>query len=79
VGAEFKFDERLPTIPPEAGHQENPWRQVEVFTHGGELHLRIGAVNQENTGIDRYTVTLSKSDAERLIVGIQDGLFYLGR
>lgn len=77
MGANFKFDEKLPTVEPEAGDVLNPWRQVEVFTHDDGLFLRIGQVNEENTGVNRYTVQLSKSAAREIIRGIEDGVAYL--
>jgi len=79
MGANSNFDERLPTVRPEAGDAPTPWRQVEVFTHGGELFLRMGQVNEENTGTNRYTVQLSNSTARKLISGIEDGIAYLNR
>lgn len=76
MGAQCTFDEMLPTIESEANGIDDPHRQVEVFTYGGGLFLRIGQVNDENTGTNRYTVQLSKRAAEMLISGIQDGVDY---
>lgn len=77
MGANFKFDEMLPTIHHNAGDVKDPCRQVEVFTHGGHLFLRIGQVNEQDTGTNRYTVQLSKDAAEKVIAAIQRGIDYL--
>lgn len=77
MGANFKFDEMLPTVGFEAKGVNDPQRQVEVFTHGGCLYLRIGAVGAENMGTGRSTVELSKSSACKLIDAIKSGVEYL--
>lgn len=77
MGANFKFDEMLPTIQHNAGDGKDPCRQVEVFTHGGNLFLRIGQVNEQDTGTNRYTVQLSKDAAKKLMAGIKGGIDYL--
>ncbi|MBA4316576.1 MAG: hypothetical protein C0422_14790 [Alcaligenaceae bacterium] len=56
----------LPTVGPEAPGIANPQRQLELFTHGGKICLRIGAVNCENSGTNRYTVELSPDVAAEL-------------
>lgn len=66
MGASFKFDEMLQTIGPEANGDDKAQRQVEVFTHGGDLFLRVGPVNQRDAGKDRYTVKLCARSAEQL-------------
>lgn len=78
MGANSEFNERLPTIASEANGQANAWRQVEVFTFADDLHLRIGPINQENVGVDRYTIKLTREAADRLIAAIKGGQAYLG-
>lgn len=77
MGANSKFDEMLPTIHHNAGDIKDPRRQVEVFTHGGDLFLRIGQVDEQDTGTNRYTVQLSKDTAKKLMAAIERGVDYL--
>jgi len=77
MGSINYFDKMLPTVEYEAINIKNPERQLEVFTTGGKLFLRIGKVNSENTGDNCYTIQLSKNDAEGLISGIQSGMSFL--
>ena len=78
MGAICYFDKMLPSIKIES-NVENPKRQLEVFTYEHKLWLRIGSINQENTGLDRYTVELSKEMAKELIKGINEGMSFLGK
>lgn len=59
MGANFHFEEKLPTVAAEAPGVPNPWRQFQLFTHGGKIFLRSGPVNREDAGTDRHTVELS--------------------
>lgn len=77
MGANFKFDEMLPTVQTGSSGAKDPRRQVEVFTHGSGLFLRIGQVDQQDTGINTYTVELSKATANKLISAIQGGIDFL--
>jgi hypothetical protein len=77
MGANFYFDEMLQSVPHKAGRTSVPRRQVEVFTHGGGLFLRIGKVGAENMGSGVYTVELSLAAAEKLAGAIDAGLRYL--
>lgn len=78
MGAQFYFDQMLPTVEPEAKDKSNPLRQLEVFTYGNKLFLRAGPVNQENAGLDRYTVELSSKTVKALLEGIDRAAAYLG-
>jgi len=78
MGANFQFDKMLPSIDIEAKSITDPKRQVQVFTHDGELWLRIGAINQEDSGVDRVTVKLSAQHAKEIIAAIESGIAYLG-
>ncbi len=77
MGTLFQFDKMLPTIELEAKSSKNPQRQVEVFTYDRKLWLRVGPVNSENTGENRYTVQLSKEHASELVSAIEDGVRFL--
>ena len=70
MGANFHFDQMLPTISQEAAGPD-PKRQLELFTYGGKLFLRVGAANQENSGLGRYTVELSQEIARELASGLE--------
>lgn len=78
MGANFKFDSMLPAINPETGEIGADQRQVEIFAHGGSMFLRVGALNQENTGVDCYTVRLDQDTAADVIHGIKGTMEYLG-
>lgn len=78
MSANSQFDKMLPGIEIEAKSVTKPKRQVEIFTLDGELWLRIGAINQKDSGVDRYTVKLSAQDAKELIAAIDSGIAYLG-
>lgn len=77
MGAKFLFDEMLPSVPHKVDRTSVSWRQVEVFTHGGGLFLRIGKVGEENMGRGVYAVELSLADAEKLAGALEAGLRYL--
>ena len=77
MGSINYFDKSLPTVAYEAAKIKNPERQVEIFTTGGKLFLRISAVNPKIPGDKCYTVQLSKTDAEGIISGITDGMVFL--
>jgi hypothetical protein len=66
MGANFHFGEMLPTVATEAQGLANPRRQLELFTHGGKIWLRMGPLNRENSGTERYTVELSPETAGEL-------------
>ncbi|WP_143137612.1 hypothetical protein [Burkholderia ubonensis] len=67
MGANFKFNKMLPTIPSEAPGLTNPKRQLEVFELDGKTFIRIGPVGAEDAGEGRSTVEISSSDIELLI------------
>ena len=76
MGANFYFDKMLPGVASES-KERNPKRQLEVFAYGNKLFLRVGGVNQENSGDNRYTVELSKANASDLIEAIDATMNYL--
>ena len=65
MGAISYYD-AMQTVPK---HDEvtdkRPERQLEVFTHGGKLYLRVGPIGEENAGSDQYTVSFSAAQAEK--------------
>ena len=67
----------LPAIEQESSDKEQK-RQVEVLTYSNKVWLGIGQVNHKDTGIDRYTVELSKEAAKELIDQIKNASSYLG-
>lgn len=77
MGAICYFDKMLPSIKQES-NEPNPKRQLEIFTYEYKLWLRVGQINHKNSGIERYTVELSKDDAIELIKGIKAGMHYFG-
>lgn len=66
MGATFYFDHMLPCPPNEAPQLKNPKRQLELFTHGGKLWLRIGDVNKRDFGENLRTVELTSRMAAEL-------------
>lgn len=54
MGVNFFFDKMLPAQGPETKPGDR--RQLEVFTCAGKNYVRIGPINKENGGPDRYTV-----------------------
>ncbi len=78
MGANPLFKKMLPAIDVDASFIVNSKRQVEIFTHGGKLCLRIGAINQADSGVDQHTVELSTQHAKELIAAIDSGVAYFG-
>lgn len=70
MGANILFDEMLPAPAQEAPGLADPQRQLEVFQHGGKMWLRIGPLNEQNSGANRYTVELSDETREILLVSL---------
>jgi hypothetical protein len=70
MGANFHFDKMLPTVSTEAAGPD-PKRQLELFTYGGKLFLRVGPPNKEHSGTERYTVELSQENALELASELQ--------
>ena len=66
MGAIFYFAELLPCPPNEAPKTKNPKRQLELFTHGGKLWLRMGDVNKRDFGENLRTVELTWRKAAEL-------------
>jgi hypothetical protein len=66
MGANFVFSEMLPTHPSQANGQPGARRQLEIFSHGGTVWLRVGPVDQENASTERYTVELPPAALELL-------------
>lgn len=66
MGANFFFDKMLPTIQQEDHLAADPKRQLELFTNGGQTFIRVGPINQENSGVCRYTVELMPDDIRAL-------------
>jgi len=66
MGANFFFDKMLTTIQQEDHLAVDPKRQLELFTHGGQTFIRVGPINQENSGVSRYTVELMPDDIQAL-------------
>jgi hypothetical protein len=77
MAANFQYDEMLPSVDPEAKKFRNPKRQVEVYTLGHKLFLRIGAVNQKDSGEKIYTVQLTDKSCIELAEAIIGGANYL--
>ena len=78
MGANFKFDEMLPGIPQEnEAHVKDVRRQVEVFTHGDGVFLRIGPLGSRDSGENRYTVELSKESGSNLRDAIHSAMQYM--
>lgn len=71
MGANFTFNEMLPTHAVEANGRHDARRQLEVFTHGGKNWLRLGAVNHQDSGVERYTVELPPVQLNDLIAGLE--------
>ena len=79
MGANFQFDEMLPGIQQENKDQvKDLRRQVEVFTHGDGVFLRIGPLGTENSGVNRYTVELTKESGSNLCDAIYSAMQYMG-
>ena len=49
----------------------NAKRQVEIFTQGGDMYLRIHDINSGNV---LYTLQLSEASGEELIASVEAGL-----
>lgn len=64
MGANFFFNKMLPAVQQEGQFTKEPKRQLEVFTHGGKTFIRVGPVNQEDSGINRYTVEIPQEDVQ---------------
>jgi hypothetical protein len=78
MGANFQFDQMLPGIQQENNDQvKDVRRQVEVFTHGDGVFLRIGPLGSENSGENPYTVELSKESAPNLRDAIHSAMQYM--
>jgi hypothetical protein len=78
MGANFQFDEMLPGIQNENKDQTADLRrQVEVYTHGQKLFLRVGPIGSENSGVDRYTVELTKETGSNLRDAIHSAMQYM--
>lgn len=78
MGAGFYFDEMLPGVETENEKGEKELkRQVEVFTHGGGLFLRVGPIGNQNSGEDTYTVELSKEKGTELRDALHAAMRYL--
>jgi hypothetical protein len=77
MGAQIFYDAMHPVPKPE----QNPGktkRQVEVFTHGNELWLRMGPVGDKDEGKRRYTARVTASQVSGLINALESGLRFLG-
>ena len=78
MGANFHFDEMLPGIKQENKDQvKDLRRQVEVFTYGDGVFLRIGPIGSENLGEHRYTVELTKESGSNLRDAIHSAMQYM--
>jgi len=69
MGANFIFNKMLPASP--ADGKPGDRRQTALLTHGDNVWLRIGPLNVEDGGIDRYTVKLSEQDIQELLNGLK--------
>ncbi|QRF90273.1 hypothetical protein CLH39_08555 [Alcaligenes faecalis] len=69
MGANFFFDRMLPAEGPETKPGDK--RQLEVFTLGGKVFIRVGSINQENDGLNRYTVEVPPEALSRLRDSLQ--------
>ena len=79
MGANFYVDTMLPAVDDEAYKEPaGPRsRQVEIFTHGSSVFLRIGKLNEEHQGAG-YCVELTAETAAVLIDGLEGAARYLG-
>lgn len=77
MGANFFFDKLLPAHDAESRGEPGSVRQVEIFTHGDGMYLRVGRLGEEHEG-QGFTVELSKTDARELAEGLDRAMFYFG-
>jgi hypothetical protein len=73
MGAGFKFDEMLPAVLDGGPGRTPPGarRQLQLFTDGGKAFLRLGPLDKEDAGTDRYTVELSDKALADLAFAIE--------
>lgn len=69
MGANLFFDRMLPAEGPET--KPGDQRQLEVFTLGGKVFVRIGPLNEENAGLNRYTVEVTPAALKALQESLQ--------
>ncbi|WP_321961592.1 hypothetical protein [Paraburkholderia sp. J7] len=77
MGANFFFDKLLPAADTEARKVPGSQRQVEIFTHGDGLWLRVGLLDEEHQG-QGFTVEFTKSAAAELAEGLDRAMHYFG-
>lgn len=78
MGANFHFDEMLPGIRQENKAEVNDLRrQVEVFTHGDGVFLRVGPLGSANSGENCYTIELTKETGSNLRDAIHSAMQYI--
>jgi hypothetical protein len=70
MGANIKFGEMLPTVIDGGPTPSGAKRQLELFTHGGKTFLRMGPLNEEHAGLNRYTVELT----EKMLAALGDAI-----
>ena len=71
MGAKPLFEKMLP-VPVSEGKDADR-RQLELFQHGGRTWLRMGPLNGQYAGFDRYTVEIPPEVAADLARALQEG------
>ena len=69
MGAKIFFDRMLPAEGPETKPGDR--RQLEVLTLGGKVFVRIGPLNKENAGLNRYSVEVTPAVLKALQESLQ--------
>jgi len=80
MGALSHFDQMLPGIANEnTTGVKDLRRQVEIFTYGDGVFLRVGPLGEQYSGEDRYTVELTKQIGSELRDAIYSAMEYMAR
>lgn len=75
----FFYDQMVPVPQPELpSGVEQGQRQLEVFELNNQVHVRLGPVDEENAGLNRYTAVLSIESARQMIDALESALFRIG-
>jgi hypothetical protein len=79
MGSLFFYDQMLPVPEYESHGDEEPVRQLEIFTRGLEIFIRTGPLGDENAGRGRYTARLSVMEVNRLSRALDEALMRIGQ
>lgn len=78
MGALSHFDQMLPGLAHENTKGiKDLRRQVEIFTHGDGVFLRVGPLGDRDSGENRYTVELTKQSGSELRDAIHSAMQYM--